>query len=507
MFHQGEFRRLAVASAVTAALLSFATTPVMAQEKRLVVAQSADVLTLDPSVNTAALSINVYQNVYDHLTRITSNGAVEPSLAVSWQVGEQAKLWTFKLRTDTKFHDGTPVTVDDVIWTYEKIRADAKSPVRPYLKMVEAIEKVGEDSIRFKLDTPFITFDRQVTLVSIMPRKAYEALGAEKFSLQPVGSGPFKVVRWVKDSQLELSANPDYWGGAPKIDKLFFKPVPAEAARAAGLASGELDIVPVLPPTLVASLSARQGLRIEKVASNRTVYLGFNVGDPVLSNTKLRKAIDHAIDRDAITAKLLRGLGAPIGQIPAPVLFGHDPAVKPTPYDVELARKLLAESGYKGEKVLFQYPNNRWAFAEEVAQAVAGYLKTAGVNVELQSMEFSAFFPLWLGNKLSSMYMFSLGITVMDADLILNLEYESEVSHGYWRSAEVDALAKQQRAEVDPEKRKKILGQVWRLSQENAAFAPLYNEIQAYGVRDRVKWSPRPDERLNFGTVEVTAQK
>ena len=210
---------------------------------------------------------------------------------------------------------------------------------------------------------------------------------------------------------------------------------------------------------------------------------------------------------DFIATKLLRGLGKPVGQIPAPVLFGYDPSVAPTRYDPELAKKLVAESGYKGEKIVFQYPNNRWAFAEEVAQAVGGYLKTVGIQAELQSMEFSAFFPLWLGNKLGSMYMFSLGITVMDADLILNLEYESGSSHGYWVNAEVDALAKQQRAETNPQVRKEILGRIWRMSQQNAWFAPLYQEIQAYGISDRVKWAPRPDERLNFENVEVVAKK
>ncbi len=494
---------------ILAASLPWAALPLVAhaQETKVVVAQSADVPTLDPTATTSSLGINVYQNVFDHLTTIAADGSVTPRLGEKWDIADKAKVWTFKIRNGVKFHDGSPLTVDDVIWTYQKVMADAKSPVKPYLKMVKSIDKVGTDSVRFTLDESFITFDRQVSLVSILPQKAYERLGAEKFSLQPVGSGAFKVVQWVKDGYLELAANPDFWGGAPKVGKVVFRPVPSEPARAAGLASGELDIVPLLPPTLVASLATRPNIKVEKVGSNRTIFLGYNPANPQLANLKLRQAIDHAIDRDAIATKLLRGLGKPVGQIPAPVLFGYDPSVAPTRYDPELAKKLVAESGYKGEKIVFQYPNNRWAFAEEVAQAVGGYLKTVGIQAELQSMEFSAFFPLWLGNKLGSMYMFSLGITVMDADLILNLEYESGSSHGYWVNAEVDALAKQQRAETNPQVRKEILGRIWRMSQQNAWFAPLYQEIQAYGISDRVKWAPRPDERLNFENVEVVAKK
>jgi peptide/nickel transport system substrate-binding protein len=218
-----------------------------------------------------------------------------------------------------------------------------------------------------------------------------------------------------------------------------------------------------------------------------------------MSNLKVRLAVNHAIDRDAITGKLLRGMGEPLGQLATPPIFGYDPSIKPPKYDVALAKKLLQEAGYKGEKILFQYPNNRWAFAEQVAQAIGGYLGAAGLNVQLQSMEFSAFFPLWVANKLPALYMFSMGITILDADLLLNLEYETGTSHGYWTSPEVDELARKQRAEKDPEKRKQALSRIWQLSLDNAAFAPLYVEIQAYGVRDGVAWSPRPDERLIFG--------
>jgi len=485
---------------------AIAAFPELAQaqaKSRITVAQVSDVLTLDPTVDSSAIGINVFLNLYDQLTEIRADGSVGPLIAESWESADEQKTWTFKLRSGIRFHDGTTMTIDDVIWTFKKIMADAKSPVRPYLAQVQAIEKLDGNRLQFKLSAPFVTFDRQVTLVSVVPQKAYETLGPQQFSLTPVGSGPFKVTRWVKDSGLELEAFADYWGGKPKVDQVVVKPVPAEASRAAALISGELDVVPVLPPTLVDALANKPGVNVIKVAANRAVYGGINVNNPLLSNVKLRQAINHAIDRDAIVTRLLRGAGIPLGQIAAPVLFGHDPNLKPPAFDVALAKKLLAESGYKGEPIPFQYPNNRWAFADQVAQAVGNYLKAVGLNVQLQPMEFSAFFPLWIGDKLPALYMFSLGITIMDADLILNLEYESGVSHGYWRSAEVDALAKQQRAEKDPEKRKQIMSRIWKLSQEAAPYFPLYSEVQAYGVREGVSWTPRADERLKFRDASV----
>lgn len=472
----------------------------------IVVAQSADILTLDPSIDSSAIGINVFLNIFDQLTAIAPDGSVQPSIATSWTAANDARVWTFTIRRDAKFHNGQPVTVEDVKWSYDKVLADAKSPNRAYLTLVESIEKVDDQRIRFTLKSPFSVFDRQVTLISILPKKAYEEMGAQRFATQAIGSGPFKVVRWVKDSAVELEANADYWGGAPKVSRLTFKPVPDQTARGVGLTTGELDVVPLLPPPMVDSLASRPGVRIEKVESNRTIFVGYNPGVAPIGNLKVRQAIDHAIDRDAITARLLRGLGKPVGQIPAPILFGYDPAVEPTKYDPALARALLREGGYNGEKIVFQFPTNRWAFATEVAQAVAGYMTAVGLNVELQAMEFAAMFPLWAGNKLGAMYMFSLGITVLDADLILNLQYESGTQHGYWTSAEVDQLAQQQRRETDPQKRKQAFSRIWRLSKDNVAYSPIYNEIQAYGIRDRVKWTPRPDERLNFRSAEIVTK-
>jgi peptide/nickel transport system substrate-binding protein len=227
----------------------------------------------------------------------------------------------------------------------------------------------------------------------------------------------------------------------------------------------------------------------------------------VLGNVKLRQAIDQAIDREAITSRLLRGLGKPLGQIVAPVTFGYDPSIGATAYNPTRAKQRVAEAGYDGKPILFQYPNNRYAFGEEVAQAVAGYLNAIGIKVEMQGMEYSAFFPLWSGRRLSGMHMFAYGPSIMDAELALNSLYETGPSRGYWSDPRVDGLIAKQRAESDPEKRKQLISQIWRLGTENVPYAFLYNEIQAYGIRDRVKWSPRPDERLLFKDAELVPGK
>jgi peptide/nickel transport system substrate-binding protein len=186
----------------------------------------------------------------------------------------------------------------------------------------------------------------------------------------------------------------------------------------------------------------------------------------------------------------------------APVTFGYDKSVATTSYDPQLAKKLLSESGYSGQPIVFQFPSNRYAFGQEVAQAVAGYLQQVGIKVDMQGMEYSAFFPLWVNRRLNGMHMFAFGPSIMDAELPLRSLYEEGPSRGYWASPQVNQLIAQQRAETNPEKRKELIGKVWQLSKENVAYSVLYNEIQGYGIRDGVEWRPRPDERLLFGPNE-----
>jgi peptide/nickel transport system substrate-binding protein len=301
-----------------------------------------------------------------------------------------------------------------------------------------------------------------------------------------------------------MAANPDYWDGRPAVDEIVMIPMPSEPARASALASGEIDMVPVLPPTFVPRLSRDPNLKIVPVKSNRATFLGFNHHDPVLGDLKVRQAIDCAIDRDKITKVLLRGFGEPVGQVDPPVLFGYDPTILPTAYDLAKAKRLLAESSYKGETIPFDYPTNRLAFGEEVAQAIGGYLQEIGLKLELRHAEFAAFFPNWLSNKFPGIYFYGLGMSVMDSDLLLGFDYESKISHGYWSSPEVDDLIRRQRGATDPRERAALLSKIWTISRDNVVYAPLYAEIQVYGFRKGVEYTPRADERLRFQDARVT---
>jgi peptide/nickel transport system substrate-binding protein len=501
----GLVARVLTGVVMVAAVIASAQSASAQAPGKVTIAMPSDVPTLDPTIDTSPIGLNVRLNVYDQLTEIGPDGNIMPRLAVSWEASADALTWTFVLRENSKFHDGKPVTADDVLWTYNKIMADTKSSVRTYLSKIKSMEKLSDYKLKFVLIEPFAPFDRQVSLVSIVPKEAYERLGATQFNQTPIGSGPYKVVRWVKDDRIELEAFADYWDGPAKVKNATFRPIPAEASRVATLLSGEVDVVPMLPPVIAERLNSA-GTKAQKVDSHKIIYLGYDVTNGILGNLDFRKAVDVAIDREALSTKLLRGYGRPTAQVVAPVSFGYDPSVAPTKFDPELAKKFLQSSGYKGEKIVIQYPSANFNSTDEIVQAVAGYLKAVGINAELQSMEYTAFFPLWAGRKLNSMHAFSYGPTTLDADLPLTSLFETGRSRGYWSDPKVDELIRAQRAEPQADKRRALITQVWKISKDNVVYSPLYTETHVWGIRDRVRITPRPDGLVRLRDIEIVGK-
>jgi len=478
--------------------------PVAAADRDyLVVARPSDIKTLDPTVETSDIASSLYKSLYDQLTETGTDGSIGPKLATSFSASEDAKTWTFKIRGDAKLPDGSSLTADDVVWTYRTILGDATSPMKAFVAQVESVEKTAPDTVVFHLNTAFGAFDRQVSLISVVQQKSFETMGRPAFAQKGVGSGPYQVVNWVRDSQIELAANPHWWGKPVAIKKIIIRPVDSESARLNGLRSGELDLAQTLPPAGVAAAEAEGTIKVAKVPSNRVIYLGFNYEDPIAGNVKFRQAVDAAIDRNALTSRLLRGLGKPEGEMLAPVTFGYDASIKPTAFDAAKSKKLLEEAGYKGEKIPFHYATNRWPFAAEVAQAIGNYLKAVGVNVELTGVDYTTLFTLWQTNKLPGIYMFGYGPTNLDASLPLNSLY-------VLRAAKTDPfylpLVEAQRSTADPAKRKAAISQVLKHSQEVAAYAPLYNEFETYGYGKNVSFKARPDGVIPLAEVSFVGK-
>lgn len=492
---------LGVVAACSPVVSPGASSQVTGPQGTVTIALSTDVLTLDPSKDISAASRTVSRNMFDVLVDIKRDGSLGPALAESWE-SPDAKTWTFKIRDGVKFHNGDPLTVDDVVWTFQTIFDDAKSPAKAYLNGVTKIEKVGTNAIRFELQNPIAIFPRNASLISIMPKADYTARGPEQFARAPIGSGPYKFVKWVKDDRLEIEATGTaHFTGTAAVKTVVFRPIPSQSARVAGLESGELDIVSLLPPPEALRLQKASGLRVQLVESNKTIYLGMNSTVKPLDDVRVRQAIDLAIDRVALTRDLLSGLGKPTDQANAPSVFGFDPNRPQPKFDPDRAKVLLREAGYPdGFEIAFPYPTDRFAFGSEVAQAVAGYLSKVGIRTKLEGMQYSAFFPLWTGKKLTALHLFALGPSIMDADIGLSNIYRT---YGYWTSPEWEALYQKQRATGDEKQRLQLLHQITTLAGQSFPMSWLYTEVAAYGLRNRVEWTPWADDRFDAVSVKL----
>lgn len=488
------FRTMArnVSAAAVTALLALPSLPAAAAPNAITVALPGDFPGLDPSKDTSPLGFNYRLNVFDALTELQRDGKLNPRLAESWTFSPDLTEWTFKLRQNVKFHDGSPFSADDVVFTINRIKADNTSPVRTFIRLVDSVEAVDPHTVKFKLSQPYGIFHRQISYVNQMSKTYFDKVGDQGYATKPVGTGPYKLVRWVKDDRMELEANPDYWRGAPAIKKATLRPIPSEASRTAALLSGEIDLVPALPPSAIDQLKANRDLDVNTAPSFRVIFVAFNVNKAPVDNPKIREAIDVGIDRQAITDKLLRGLGKPTGIMVPPMNIGYDPSFKPVAFDPQKAKKLVAEAGYDGTPIPLQYPNNNIVMGNEVVQAIAGYMTAAGLKVDIKPMEFTAFFPLWLQSKLDGMYFFAFGSTQYHAESVLTTMYEAG-SHAYKVDMEIDALLKKQRMITDPEEQTKVIAAAFRKSNENRYHLPLYDEMQAYAAKKSVGYSPWPD--------------
>ncbi|GHA35667.1 ABC transporter substrate-binding protein [Devosia pacifica] len=488
--------RRALLASTAAILATFAVSPTFAQpDSTVTAALVAEPTSLNPIYDTGLPALNVFYNVFDQLTGIDETGAVVPRLASDWSHSDDLKTWTFTLRDGATFHDGSPVTVDDVLFTYETAMNDPTSRLGGYLSTVDDITADGSDIV-FTLNIPYAPFDRQATLVPIVSKSAYEQMGAEDYARKPVGSGPYMVESWVNGDTITLKRYDAYWGDAGEYETVVFQPVPDETTRANSVQSGDLDIA-LLGPSSVPAVEGSGSAEVIDQQSNRVVYLGYNATSAWLDDPEFRKAIDMALDRQLLSDRLLNSAVEPASQLVAKVSFGYTPDIAPTSYDPDAAKSLVEASGYDGASIPLTYPNSGLPQVDQVAQAVAFFLSEVGVNVTLDPQEASTFSNTWFSGGLSGLYIFAFAPSVMDADLPFNMLLRTG-GQGYANNADIDALLDKEIGEADADARAATLAEISSIVTAETYYSPLFIDTYSYAVTPGLDWTPRPDGMIVF---------
>ena len=323
----------------------------------LVVGMRADrIVSLDPAAYRDRDTETVIRNLFDGLVTRTRDGRVVPEIAESWEQPD-ATTYVFKLRRGIRFHNGEPLTADDVVFTFERILRDdgldgQPSPRKGLVEPLERIEKVDDYTVRMKLARPSPAFLQLLVHTQIVPKDYVEQVGSVGLARRPVGAGPFKFAGGSLDGEIVLERFDGYYGGSPdlppvgpaKLRRVIFRMMPEPATRIAALKNGEVHIIQEVPPDMVGELEKDANLQV-KVTQGTRLYM-IELNNRKLSDPRVRQALNYAVNWDELLQELYRGHAHRVATAMLPSGFGHDESLRPYPYDPDRARQLLREAGY-----------------------------------------------------------------------------------------------------------------------------------------------------------------
>jgi len=486
-----------------------------AQDDELVIGFQGGAVTLDPHMRAETTTIAWQMHLYEHLTRLERDGTVSPELATAWEAeGENA--WVVTLREGVTWHDGSPLTAEDVVYSLERARNHPESEMKQYIPAVTGAEVVDERTVRINTDAPDPLMPLHLTQVRIVNRAHTEAVGDNGMTSQAMGTGPYRLVSYSNEETLVLEAFEDYWGEQPDFARVRLVNIPNGATRIAALLSGEIDVAEKVLPQDFARLERDENTYITQVPGNRVIYLtmdfacsegcpGSNLEGGVnpFQDPLVRRAVYHAIDVDAIIERIMGGAAAPATQFIAPATTYYDEEIERYPYDPEEARRLLAEAGYPdGFSVRLDAPNDRYLNDALIAQAVGGLLGDVGIEVQVNATPKAVFFPQ-IDEGDFIMYIAGWGSSdVISTFNALVHTKDDEAGYGVtnrygYSNPEVDRLIEEANVEFDEARRVELIHQInVQALMEDVAWVPLHVENVIAGVREGVQYEANPSEYL-----------
>jgi len=501
------FRFLASIMAMVAALagggLAAPAEVWAAGERDVTIAQGIDAEFLDVQMTNNIVTLIINTSIYDTLLTRDKQLQLVPALATSHKLVSD-KVWEVKLRQGVKFHNGEPFDANAVKFSFERInRGDFKSPQKGWFAPIEAVEIVDPYTVRFHTKVPDPAMPARMTLMYQLAPKYVAQVGDAQANLKPVGTGPFKFVEWTKNDRIVVEANDAHWSGKPAVRRATWRPIPELGARIAALQTGQADLIVNVPPDQLQALAATKTVRVEKTPSCRIIYFGIaQIKGGPLADRRVRQAINHAVDVQGILDSVLLGNGKRINSSMPPNVWGYDPSIPLYEYNPKKARELLTAAGQTNLSLTLQAPNGRWAMDKDIAQAVAGQLTENGIKTSVKIIgEWGSYVRSVLDHKTEDIFMNGWCLPSLEPDhwVTPNLQTGEPVSQ--YSNPEVDRLIAQARAEMNTDKRKQLYGQLLRLIHDDAPWLFGYQQMDIYGVNNRLKWTPRGDESIRLTEI------
>ncbi|MBL8334613.1 MAG: ABC transporter substrate-binding protein [Rubrivivax sp.] len=516
------------------ALVVLAHAPALAQTLRW--ASQGDALTMDPQSQNEGLNNAINGQVYERLTRRDRNLVLVPSLATEWQ--QTGPLtWRFKLRPGVKFHDGTPFTADDVVFSVNRAKHPS-STFSVYANAVGTPVAIDPLTVEFRLDKVNPIFLEHADTVSIMSRAWCEQHRVQRpldfkskeeshASFNANGTGPYMLVQRQPGIRTSFKRNPAWWGRFEgNVQEIVYTPIANDATRLSALVSGDIDFVLDPAPRDIPRLRNTPGVKVVEGPENRLIFIGMDQQrDELLhgslkdrnpfKDVRVRRALYQAVDIETLRTRLMNGMAQPTGGLtPSPRGAYDDPELeRRLPFDLAAARKGMADAGYaEGFEVTLDCPNNRYVNDEEICLALAAMWAQLKVKVKVNGMPRSTYFPRMEKHD-TSMYLLGWGGAVTDAETTLTPvmrnpgpKGEGLYNYGRSRNDRFDALAAQSTTEADPKKREQLVKGALREWKEQVHTIPLHRQVIPWAMRSNVTVVHRADNWLEVPWINIAAR-
>ena len=507
----------------------------LANAVTLRVANQGDVQSMDPHSLNESLQLGFDGSIYESLVGRGKDMSVVPLLATKW-TQTSPTVWRFELRKGVKFHDGTPFSADDVVFSFKRAAADG-SDMKGYTAPVKEVRKISELVVDIETVTPFPILPDTLTVFAIMSKqwcednKAQTPVDRRKgientASFKANGTGPFRLKERQPSIRTVLVRNFNYWDKVESnLDEVVFTPIGSDATRVAALLSGELDVMEPVPLQDIERIKGASSYTVLQGPELRTIFLGMDQkrdellfssvkGKNPFKDRKVRQAFYQAIDVETIKSRVMRGAATPTALMIGPGVNGFQADMnKRLPYDAEAAKKLLAEAGYpSGFEVKMNCPNDRYVNDAAICQAVAANLARIGVKINLQAETKNTYFPKILRRD-TSVYLLGWTPSTTDAhDALYNLmatptdKGQGQYNLGTYSNAKLDELTGKIQVETDKAKRAAMIREAFKIHQDDVGHIPLHQQALAWAYNKNVTLAQLPNNYMYFKWVTLKDQ-
>ena len=491
-----------LASGVMAAGAAQAQTP----PGVLVVGQIAEPKSLDPHAVTAVNDFRILMNVYDGLVRYKDGTLeVEPALAESWTISDDGTTYTFDLRDGVSFHDGSALTAEAVKFNFDRMLDEnhpyhdtGPFPLSFFFGSIDSVTAVDADTVTFKLKEPYAPFLSNLAYPTglIVSPEAVKQHGKD-FGRNPSGTGPFRFAEWESNAKVVVLRNEDYWGGAPALEAVVFRPITDANTRVAEMLSGGIDLMVEVPPDSVATFAGDGSYQVHEQAGPHVWFLIFNVKEGPLADKKVRQAVNYAINKKALVENVLQGT-AEVAAGPTPPAFSwaYNDALSPYPYDPEKAKALIKEAGHEGAEMTFYVTEGGSGMLDPVPMgaAIQADLAKVGLKVEIETYEWNTFLGKVNPGLEGKADMAEMAWMTNDPDTLPYLALRSEAwpdkggfNSGYYSNPKVDELLEKARTSTDQDERAALYKEMQEIVQDDAPWAFIANWKQNAVSTDAVE--------------------